>query len=199
VSFKTGQKGPFLVLRINFWNILKLYGLKLVMSLGQKCLTWVGSFFSLGQPPLGLGNFPYKRPIFQIFNIRPKNLIGSGLKIPRSKTGWTLIYCRPKVCSGQDLSLAQTCDGSRSKIFDLGWVGSIFCGSSWVSHLWFGFEFGKFPLKMSNFSIFSLRVKKNIFGSGRSGLESYFLWAKSMLGSGPITTLTSNIIENLHC
>jgi len=26
----------------------------------------------------------------------------------------------------------------------LGWVG--------VSHLWFGFEFGKFPIKMSNFS-----------------------------------------------
>jgi len=30
----------------------------------------------------------------------------------------------------------------------------------WVSHLWFGCEFGKFPLKMSNFSIFSLWVKK---------------------------------------
>jgi len=27
-------------------------------------------------------------------------------------------------------------------------------GSGWVSHLWFRFEFGKFPLKMSNFSIF---------------------------------------------
>jgi len=30
-----------------------------------------------------------------------------------------------------------------------------------VSHSWFGFEFGKFPLKMSNFSIF--------FSSGRVG------------------------------
>jgi len=36
-------------------------------------------------------------------------------------------------------------------------VGSIFCdwvGSGRVSHLWFGLEFGKFPLKTSNFSIF---------------------------------------------
>jgi len=32
-------------------------------------------------------------------------------------------------------------------------VGSIFCGSGRVSHLWFGFEFEKFPIKMSNFSI----------------------------------------------
>jgi len=42
-------------------------------------------------------------------------------------------------------------DESGSKIFDPGRVGSIFCGSGRVSHLWFGFEFGKFPLKMSNF------------------------------------------------
>jgi len=39
-------------------------------------------------------------------------------------------------------------DGSGSKIFDPGRV----------SHLRFGFEFGKFPLKMSKFSIFSLWV-----------------------------------------
>jgi len=31
-------------------------------------------------------------------------------------------------------------------------------GSSQVSHLWFGI--GKFPLKTSNFTIFSLQVKK---------------------------------------
>jgi len=42
----------------------------------------------------------------------------------------------------------------------LGWVGSTFCSSGWVSHLWFGFRFGKFPLKVSNFSVFSPRVKK---------------------------------------
>jgi len=43
--------------------------------------------------------------------------------------------------------------------------GSIFCGWDRVSHLWSGFEFVKFPLKMSKFSIFSLRVKK--ISSGR--------------------------------
>jgi len=30
----------------------------------------------------------------------------------------------------------------------MGRVGSIFSSSGWVSHLWFGFGFGKFPLKM---------------------------------------------------
>jgi len=39
-------------------------------------------------------------------------------------------------------------------------VNFLVLGSDRVSHLWFGFEFGKFPQKMSNFSIFSLRVKK---------------------------------------
>jgi len=33
-------------------------------------------------------------------------------------------------------------------------------GSSRLSHLWFGFGFGKFPLKMSNFSILSPWIKK---------------------------------------
>jgi len=37
-------------------------------------------------------------------------------------------------------------------------VGSIFCCSGWVSHLWFGI--GKFSLKNPNFEIFSLRIKK---------------------------------------
>jgi len=40
-------------------------------------------------------------------------------------------------------------------------------GSGWVSHLWFGFGFGKFPLKRSNFSIFALWVKRNLFGLGQ--------------------------------
>jgi len=44
-------------------------------------------------------------------------------------------------------------------------IGSIFCSSSQVSHLWLGF--GKFPLKMSNFSIFSLRIKKNLYRLGQ--------------------------------
>jgi len=39
-------------------------------------------------------------------------------------------------------------------------VNFLWLVSGCVSHLWFGLEFGKFPLKMSNFSIFSIRVKK---------------------------------------
>jgi len=41
-------------------------------------------------------------------------------------------------------------DGSVSKIFDPGWV----------SHLWFGSEFEKFPPKNPKFSIFSLLGQK---------------------------------------
>jgi len=71
-------------------------------------------------------------------------------------------------------------DGSGSKFFDPGRV----------SHLWFGFEFGKFPLKMSNFSIFSLRVKKNIFGSGRKvpGLKAGrpLIYCGSKVSSGRV-------------
>jgi len=37
-------------------------------------------------------------------------------------------------------------------------------GLGWVSHLWFGVDFGKFPLNTSNFS---LRVKKNLFRFGQ--------------------------------
>jgi len=45
-------------------------------------------------------------------------------------------------------------------------VGSIFCGSGRVSHLWFGF--GKFFLKMSKILIFfHLGIKKNLFGFGQ--------------------------------
>jgi len=39
--------------------------------------------------------------------------------------------------------------------------------SGWVRDLWFGFEFGKFPPKMSNFSIFCPSGQKNLFGLGR--------------------------------
>jgi len=46
-------------------------------------------------------------------------------------------------------------------------IGSIFLKLiGWVSHFLFGFGFGKFPLKlkMSKFSIFSLRFKKISLG-----------------------------------
>jgi len=35
-----------------------------------------------------------------------------------------------------------------------------------VSYLWFGYGFGKFPLKMSNFSIFCPSGQKNVIGVG---------------------------------
>jgi len=46
-------------------------------------------------------------------------------------------------------------------------VGTIFCYSGRVSHLWLGPGFGKFPLKILNFSIFSPSGQKNLFGSGQ--------------------------------
>jgi len=61
---------------------------------------------------------------------------------------------------------------------------------NFLIRLWFGFEFGKYPLKMSNFSIFfpsnqkkSLRVgSKSTWVKG--GSASYLLQVKSKLGSG---------------
>jgi len=59
-----------------------------------------------------------------------------------------------------------------------------------------GFEFGKFPLKRSNFQFFSLRVKKYIFGLGRkvpvskARRASYLLRVKNKLGSGQGPSLT---------
>jgi len=83
-------------------------------------------------------------------------------------------------------------DGSGSKFFDPGWVRSIFCGSGRVSHLRFVFEFGKFPLKTSIFSIFFTSDQKKSFRIGskstrvKGGSASYLLQVKSKLGSGPV-------------
>jgi len=86
-------------------------------------------------------------------------------------------------------------DGSRSKFLWLG-LGR-------VSHLWFGFEFEKFPQKMSNFLIFFPSGQKNLFGSGQKvpGLASYLLRLKSNLGSGrvrsgPISTFYYSLQKN---
>jgi len=68
-------------------------------------------------------------------------------------------------------------DGFGSKFFDPGRV----------SHLWFGFEIGKFLLKMSNFSIFSPWVGSKST-QVKGGLASFFLQVKSKLGSGPISS-----------
>jgi len=70
-------------------------------------------------------------------------------------------------------------------------------GSGRVSHLWFGLEFGKFPLKTSNFSIFYPSGQKNCFGSGRKvpgskpGRPLIYCGSKvssGRVGSGPISS-----------
>jgi len=54
-----------------------------------------------------------------------------------------------------------------------------------VSHLWFRFGFGKFPLKIPNFPIFSLRIKKLLrIGSKMGGP---LIWSGH--GLKPITSL----------
>jgi len=61
------------------------------MGPGQKLLTRDWS----GQPPLVWGwKISCKNPKFFKF-------CTSGQKVPRSETGWPLIYCGSKVCSGQ--------------------------------------------------------------------------------------------------
>jgi len=51
----------------------------------------------------------------------------------------------------------------------MGEVGSIFCNLGQVGSVIYGLGLGleKFPLKISNFSIFSLQIKKNLFRSGQ--------------------------------
>jgi len=93
--------------------------------------------------------------------------------ILKNRASWLMknqnFYTKIWFCSGapdtiyKDHRGCDCSDGSGSKFFDPGQVGSIFCGSGRVSHLWFGFEFGKFPLKTSNFSIFfTLGQKKSL-------------------------------------
>jgi len=75
---------------------------------------------------------------------------------------------RKKVGNGSILwKKLRASDGSGSKIFDPSWVGSSFSCSGRVSHLWFGYGFGKFTLKSSNFQLFALRVKKMSSGLGQ--------------------------------
>jgi len=79
-------------------------------------------------------------------------------------------------------------DGSGSKYFDPGQVGSIFCGSGRVRHLWFGFEFEKFALKMSIFCPSgqkkSLRVGSEV---GRPLIYCRSKVSSDRVGSGPIS------------
>jgi len=83
-------------------------------------------------------------------------------------------------------------------------------GLGCVSHLWFGFEFGKFPLKMSNFSIFFPSDQKNLFGSGQKvtgskvGQPLIYYGSKVSSGrvlveSGPISKFYSHCRLLLPC
>jgi len=53
-----------------------------------------------------------------------------------------------------------------------------------ANHLWFGSGFGKFPLKIPNFSMFCPSGQKNIFGSGQkvsrsnTGQPLIYCWPK---------------------
>jgi len=98
-------------------------------------------------------------------------------------------------------------DGSGSKNFDPGRVGSgqFFVArvrSGRVSHLWFGLKFGKFPLKMSNFSIFSPSGQKKLLRVGsestrvRAGSASYYCGSK--VSSGRVRAHHYNILLHIQ-
>jgi len=85
--------------------------------------------------------------------------------------------------------LLSNSDGSRSKFVDPGRVGSAIYG--------LGLDLENFPLKMSNFSIFTLRVKKNLFRAGQkvpgsmAGQPLIYCGSKvcsGRVGSRPIST-----------
>jgi len=100
-----------------------------------------------------------------------------------------LVLWRLTISQFVELNFDWPSDGSGSKIFNPGWV----------SHLWFGFEFGRFPLKMSNFSIFFLWTKQISSGRVKKYLGSKAGWpliycrskvSSTRVGSGPISRLT---------
>jgi len=73
------------------------------------------------------------------------------------------------------MNLSPSSDGSGSKIFDPGRV----------SHLWFRFGLGKFPLKIPNFPIFFLSGQKKLLQVGskstrvKDGPISFTIYRKS--------------------
>jgi len=80
-------------------------------------------------------------------------------------------------------------DGSASKIFDPGQV----------SHLWFGFEFQKFPLKMSIFSIFFLLGQKKLLQVGsestrvKAGWPLFYCGSKVSLGQARLVRVRAHL------
>jgi len=91
---------------------------------------------------------------------------------------------------------SQGSDGSGSKNFDQGRVNFLWLGSGRVSHLWFGLEFGKLPLKMLNFSTFFPSDQKNCFGSSRVRAHLYLRVERVLC---EISTPTSRNIPWLLC
>jgi len=86
-----------------FFQKARRQGKVVVMGPGQFFVARVGSAIF----GLGLENFPLKIPKFSIFFLSDqKKFIGSGQKVPESKTGQPLIYRGSKVCSGQGPSLS---------------------------------------------------------------------------------------------
>jgi len=73
--------------------------------------------------------------------------------------------------------------GSGQKFLTPGQVKFLLLWSGRVSHLWFGFGFGKFPLKIQKNSIFALWVKKNLVGSGQKVPGSKPGWPLIYCGS----------------
>jgi len=73
------------------------------------------------------------------------------------------------------------------------WPGSSRVWSGMDSHLWFGNEFGKFPLKTSNFSIF-FPLGQKVPGSepGRPLIYWGSKVCSGRVGSGPISTKKAN-------
>jgi len=119
-----------------------------------------------------------------------------GIKTPSNIWSLQMIFCQKIMVNWKNhkknsiqkkhqIRWVWTSDGSGSKIFGPCRVGSIFCGSGWFSHLWFGFEFGNFPLKMSNFSIFSLRVKKSLWVGSKAGQPLIYCGSKVSTWSWP--------------
>jgi len=73
--------------------------------------------------------------------------------------------------------------GSGQVNFFVAWVGQ-----GWVSYLWFGIRNGKFPLKIPNCQLFSIRSKSTWV---KNGSASYLQRVKSMLMSGQGPAISS--------
>jgi len=85
--------------------------------------------------------------------------------------------------------------GPGKKFFTQVGSGQFFVAQVGVSHLWFGFEFGKLPLKMSDFSIFFSPGQKNsLWVESKAGRPLIYCGSKVSLDwvrSGPIPSVST--------